>query len=148
MSIKAQMNDDLKQAMKDKAVAKRDAIRNVLAAIRQVEVDTQKELDDEAILKVLASEAKRRRESIEAFEQGGRAEDAESERAELTMIEAYLPQQLSRAELEPIVAAAIASTGATTPQDMGKVMSAVMAQVKGQADGKLINQIVRDLLSQ
>lgn len=146
MSIKDQINADLKQAMKDKDNAKRDALRGLTAAIRQVEVDKQKDLSDDEILAILQKEAKSRNETIDAFTEGGRPEDAEQERLELQIIEDYLPAQLSREELEAIVADAIAKTGASSPQDMGKVMGTVMSQVKGRADGKVINEIVREKL--
>jgi uncharacterized protein len=146
-SLKVKLNDDLKEAMKAKEVARRDTLRGLLAAVRQVEVDTQKEVDDEGLLKILGAEAKRRRESIDAFTQGGRTEDANNERNELTLIESYLPQQLSRAELEAIVDAVIAETGVTSAKDMGKIMGPLMARVKGQADGKLVNEVVRSKLS-
>jgi hypothetical protein len=146
MSIKDQISDGVKQAMRDKQNDRRDALRGLLAAIRQVEVDQQKSLSDDEVIKVLMSEVKRRRESIEAFEQGGRAADAEKERAELSIIETYLPRQLSRAEIEAIVREAIAEVQAGSAQDIGKVMSLVMPKLRGQADGKLVNEVVRDLL--
>lgn len=147
MSIKDQINNDLKQAMKAKDAPRRDALRGLMAAFRQVEVDSQKSLSDDDIVDILMKEAKSRRETIEAFEAGGRPDDAAQERNELSIIESYLPRQLSRAEIETIVEEAVAKTGASTPQDMGKVMGVVMPQVKGKADGKLVNQIVREKLS-
>jgi uncharacterized protein len=146
-SIKTKLNEDLKTAMKASETAKRDTLRNLLAAVRQVEVDSQKELDDETLLKILGAEAKRRREAVDSFTQGGRTEDAERERNELALIESYLPQQLSRQELEAMVDAVIAETGVTSAKDMGKIMGPLMARVKGQADGKLVNEVVRSKLS-
>ena len=146
MTTKEQINQDLKQAMKAKDDAKRDTLRGVMAALRQVEVDEQKTLSEDDITSILMSEAKKRREAIEAFEAGGRADEAERERQELSLIESYLPAQLSRDELTAIIQATIADVGASSPQDMGKVMGAVMPKVRGQADGRLVNQLVRELL--
>ncbi|GIK66678.1 MAG: aspartyl-tRNA amidotransferase subunit B [Chloroflexota bacterium] len=146
MSLKTQINDDLKKAMMEKDAARRDAIRIIQAAIKQVEVDSRKELDDAAVLDVLQTEAKKRREAITNFEQAGRTESAESERFELTLIETYLPKQLTREEIEAEVKAAIAQTGVTSSKEMGKLMGVLMPKVKGRADGKLVNEIVRTLL--
>lgn len=146
MSLKTQINDDLKKAMMEKDAARRDAIRIIQAAIKQVEVDSRKELDDVAVQDVLQVEAKKRREAITNFEQAGRTESAESERFELTLIETYLPKQLTREEIEAEVKAAIAQTGVTSSKEMGKLMGVLMPKVKGRADGKLVNEIVRALL--
>ena len=147
MSIKDEIMQAVKQAMRDKDAPRRDALRSLQAAIRQVEVDKQKDLSDDEILKILGTEAKKRKESIEAFESGGRTADADAERFELSLIEAYLPAQMSSADITTIVKAAIEQTGAESVQDMGPVMGVVMPQVRGKADGKLVNQIVRDLLN-
>lgn len=147
MSLKEQLKTDLKEAMKAKDAARRDLIRNLQAAIKQKEVDERSDLDEDAVVKVLMSEAKRRRETIEAFESAGRGEDADAERVELEMIEAYLPKQLSRDELQAIISEVIAEVGATSAKDMGKIMPALMPKIKGQADGKTVNDIVKELLS-
>lgn len=146
MSLKTQINDDLKRAMMEKDAVRRDAIRILQAAIKQVEVDSRKDLDDAAVLDVLQAEAKKRREAITNFEQAGRIESAASERFELTLIETYLPKQLTREEIEAEVKAAIAQTGVTSSKEMGKLMGVLMPKVKGRADGKLVNEIVRALL--
>ncbi|KAB2852400.1 MAG: GatB/YqeY domain-containing protein [Anaerolineae bacterium] len=146
MSLKTQINDDLKKAMMEKDAARRDAIRVIQAAIKQVEVDSRKELDDVAVQDVLQAEAKKRREAITNFEQAGRTESADSERFELTLIETYLPKQLTREEIEAEVKTAIAQTGVTSSKEMGKLMGVLMPKVKGRADGKLVNEIVRALL--
>lgn len=146
MSLKTQINDDLKKAMMEKDAVRRDAIRIIQAAIKQVEVDSRKDLDDTAVLDVLQAEAKKRREAITNFEQAGRTESADSERFELTLIETYLPKQLTREEIEAEVKAAIAQTGVTSSKEMGKLMGVLMPKVKGRADGKLVNEIVRALL--
>ncbi|PJF44423.1 MAG: glutamyl-tRNA amidotransferase [Phototrophicales bacterium] len=147
MSIKEQLTADLKAAMKNKDTARRDLIRSLQAAIKQKEVDERIELDDDAVIKILMAEAKRRRETIEAFEQAGRGEDAATEHQELAMIEAYLPKQLSQEELKALAAAVIAEVGATSAKDIGKVMPVLMPKVKGRADGRAVNEVVRELLS-
>ncbi len=147
MSIKDQINADLKEAIKSQNNARRDALRGLMAAIRQVEVDKQKDVSDDDVVAILQKEAKNRNETIDAFTQGGRPEDAEQERLELTIIEQYLPEQLGREELEALVEEAIARTGASSVQDTGKVIGLVMQQAKGRADGKVISQIVREKLS-
>lgn len=146
-SLKVKLSDDLKTAMKDKDVPRRDILRALQAAIKQVEVDERKELDDAGVLKVLSAEAKRRREAMEAFHSGGRTEDAEKEHQELGMIEAYLPKQLSRDEVKAIAQAAIAETGVTSLKELGKVMPVIMGKVQGHADGRTVNEVVRELLS-
>lgn len=146
MSLKTQINEDLKRAMIEKDAVRRDAIRVLQAAIKQVEVDSRKELDDAAIQDVLQAEAKKRREAITNFEQAGRTDSAESERFELGLIETYLPKQLTHEEIEAEVKAAIAQTGVTSSKEMGKLMGVLMPKVKGRADGKVVNEIVRALL--
>jgi hypothetical protein len=148
MTIKDRLNEDLKTAMKDKNAAKRDALRTLLAAIKQVEIDKQTTLADEGIITVLMGEAKKRREAIENFEQGGRTEDADKERFELQIVEAYLPQQMSEAEIRAEVEAVIKSVGATSAKDKAAVMKELMPKVKGKADGKLVNEVVTQLLNQ
>ncbi len=145
-TLKGRLNDDLKDAMRSRDMTRRDTLRLLLAAIKQVEVDTRKDLSDSDVEQVLTREAKRRRESIEGFEKGGRADLVAKEQGELRLIESYLPQQMSRAEIESLARQAIAETGATAPTQMGAVMQKLMPQVKGKADGKLVNQIVRELL--
>ena len=147
MSIKDQINADLKEAIKSQNNAKRDALRGLMAAIRQVEVDKQKDVSDDDVVAILQKEAKNRNETIDAFTQGGRPDDAQQERLELAIIEQYLPEQLSHEELEAMVENAIAQSGASSVQDTGKVMGLVMQQAKGRADGKVISQIVREKLS-
>ncbi|TMC49635.1 MAG: GatB/YqeY domain-containing protein, partial [Chloroflexi bacterium] len=128
--------------------ARRDTLRHLLAAVKQVEVDTRKELSDADVEQVLTREAKRRRESIESFQKGGRADLVSKEQGELQLIESYLPQQMSRPEIEALARQAIAETGAQSPAQVGAVMQRLMPQVKGKADGKLVNQVVRELLAQ
>ena len=153
MPIKEQLNEELKMAMRAGDSQKRNALRLLLAAIKQAEVDNVDPakrdggMSDDEVTAVLTREAKRRREAIEGFEKGGAHDRAAAERVELTLIESYLPQQMGRAEIEPLARAAIAEAGATTPAQQGAVMQRLMPQVKGRADGKLVSQVVRDLLS-
>jgi uncharacterized protein YqeY len=146
MELKTRINEDLKAAIKSKDATRRDAIRNLQAAIKQREVDSRKTLEDAEIVEILMTEAKKRRESIEHFEQAGRTDSAESERFELRLIEGYLPQQMSRDEIRAEAQTAIAEVGAVSPKDMGRVMGMLMPRVKGRADGRLVNEIVRELL--
>ena len=132
--------------MKAQDVARRDTLRFALAAIHNDEVARRRELTDDEVLQVLGKQAKMRRESIEAFEKGGRAELVAKERAELAILEAYLPQQLGRDEIAALARAAIAETGASSPADQGKVMQKLMPQVKGKAEGKLVAEVVGSLL--
>ncbi|HSH04898.1 MAG TPA: GatB/YqeY domain-containing protein [Anaerolineae bacterium] len=147
MGLKEQLKADLKVAMIAKDGERRDVLRLLMAAIKQIEVDEQKELDDAGVLAMLQKQAKQRRESISEYEKGGREELAAQEKVELAIIEAYLPQMMSREEIEAVAAQAIADVGATGPQDMGKIMGKLMPQVKGKADGRLVNEVVRGLLS-
>jgi len=136
----------LKDALKAKDKPRRDALRLLQSAIKQVEIDRRARLNDEDILDILRLEAKRRREAITELTAAGRAESAEQERLELALTEQFLPRQLSADELRPIIAAAIRETGASTVKDMGAVMRAVLPQVRNQADGKLVSTLVRKML--
>lgn len=143
MSIREQLKNDLKTAMRSKDAQRRDIIRSLQAAIKQKEIDSQKDLSDDDVLKVLMAEAKKRNESIEAYQAADRADMVATETAELEVIQSYLPRQLSREELTTIVRDVIAETGVSSAKEMGKVMPVVMKRVQGQADGKTINEIVR-----
>lgn len=141
------MKDALKEAMKNKDSERRDVIRLLTSAFKQIEIDTRKELTPEEATAVLQKEAKKRRDSIEEMVGAGREELAEKERYELAIIEEFLPQQLDYDEIKVIAEDVIESVGAEGPKDMGKVMGPLMGKVKGRADGKLVNQVVRDLLN-
>lgn len=145
--LRQALGDALKVAMKAKDRNRRDTIRLLQSAIKQVEIDTRAQLDDDAIRDILRREAKKRRESIDELERAGRADDAATERFELAVTEAFLPPQLTTEELSPIVAAAIAEAGATSMKEMGTVMRTVMPRVRGRADGRAVNKIARELLS-
>jgi len=146
MSIKDRIQDDLKAAMKSGDTRRREILRLLMAAFKQVEVDRRVTLSDEDVTGLLITEAKKRRESIDEMTRAGRTELVAQEQYELEVIEGYLPRQLSRDEIERIVGEAIAETGAAGPKDMGRVMGAVMPRLRGQADGKLVNEVVRQKL--
>jgi uncharacterized protein YqeY len=118
-----------------------------LAAIKQVEIDTRKDVSPEDAVGILQKEAKKRRESIEEMDKAGRGDLSQQEKYELSLIESFLPQQLSRDEIAAIVRETIAQTGVTSQKEMGKLMGALMPKVKGLADGKLVNEVVREALS-
>ena len=146
MAIKEQLRTDMADAMRTGDKEKRDTLRLLLAAIKQVEVDGQTTLDDADVQIILTKQAKQRRESIAEYEAAGRQEQADHEEAELDIIESYLPQMMSRQEVEEIAAQTIADLGADSPKDMGRVMGRLMPQVKGRANGSLVSEVVRDLL--
>lgn len=144
---KARLQAALKEAMANKDAARRDTLRLLMSALKQVEVDERKELSADDVYAILQKEAKKRRESIDEMEKAGRAALAANEQRELSIIEEFLPKQLSREEVTALARDAIAQSGATSPKEMGKVMGVLMPKVKGLADGKLVNDVVRDLLS-
>lgn len=147
MSIKEQLKQDTIAAMRSGDTEKRNTLRMLSAAIKQVEIDEQVELDDEAILKILTKQAKQRRESIADYEKAGRAEMANEEQQELTVIESYLPQMMGVDEVKVIAAEVIAELGVTDMKGMGQIMGKLMPRLKGQADGRVVNQAVRELLA-
>lgn len=149
MSLKEQLNEDMKQAMKDKEAGKLrlSVIRMVRATIKNVEIDRKKELSEEEVLDVLAKEVKMRRDAMEEFKNANRLDLSEQLEQEIAILMPYLPQQLSEAEVRGLVTEAVAESQAAGPKDMGKVMAVLMPKVKGRADGKLVNTIVREILS-
>jgi hypothetical protein len=136
----------MRSSVKAQDALKRDTLRFALAAIHNEEVAKRRDLSDDELLQVLGKQAKMRRESIEAFAKGGRDELVAKERAELAVLEGYLPQQLGRDEIEALAKAAIAETGAVSPAEQGKVMQKLMPQVRGKAEGKLVAEVVGSLL--
>jgi uncharacterized protein len=144
---KIKLKASLKEAMISKDIKRRDVIRTLLSAIKQVEIDTRKELTADDSFSILQKEAKKRRESIDEMEKAGRTDLADNESYELGLIEEFLPKQLSRDEVAVLVREAIDQTGVTSAKEMGKLMGALMPKVKGLADGKLVNEVVRELLS-
>ena len=149
MSLKEQLTNDMKVAMKAKAEGKQRlaVIRMVRSAIRQLEIDGKKELGDEEVMSVITKEVKMRRDSIEEFKKGNRADLVAQTENEISVLMAYLPRQLSKEEVSSLVEEAVAATGASSPKDMGKVMGVLMPKVKGRADGKLVNMLVRESLN-
>ena len=146
MGLKEKIQQDIKQAMKEKDQVRLSTLRLLMAEIKNREIDAGEELDEPEILSIVQKAAKQRKESIEQYKKGGREELAAKEEQELGILESYLPQQLSREELESIVREAIEKCGATSPKEMGKVMKEVMPKVKGRADGKEVNGLVRTML--
>ena len=146
MSLKEQLTADMKEAMKNKEKDRLAVIRMVRGAIRQQEIDGQKELGEEDVIAVISKEVKMRRDSIEEFQKGGREDLVEKTQAEIDVLMPYLPAQLSEEEVKELVKTAVEQTGAATPKDMGKVMGVLMPKVKGRADGKMVNTIVKSFL--
>ena len=134
MSLKDQVTADMKSAMKAGEKDRLKVVRLILAAIKQIEVDQRIELDDAAVLTVLEKMVKQRRDSIEQFQKGNRQDLADIEIAEIAVLDTYLPEQLSAAEVDQIVDDAIAATGAESIRDMGKVMGQIKAKAAGRAD--------------
>jgi uncharacterized protein YqeY len=155
LGLKEQLQEDMRKAAKERDSLALSALRMAVAAVRNREIDavTRKEmpsggvLPDEAILKVIVTMVKQRREAIELYVKGNRPELAAKEEAEIAVLERYLPKALSVAEIEAIVRDVIAETGARGPSDMGRVMKVLMPKVAGRADGKAVNEAVRRLLA-
>ncbi len=147
MGLEQKLVDDMKSAMKsgDKMVL--GTIRMLRAQLKNASIAKGKDLSDEDVIDILSREAKKRKESLELYKKGGRADLVEKEEKELAIITSYLPEQLSQDEIEKIVDEIIAETGAESLRDMGKVMGAVMQKVKGRADGKIVQEIVKKKLS-
>ncbi len=146
MSITEQVQSDVTAAAKARDQQQLSALRLVLDALKKEAKNARSDLDEQAEIAVLQRERKRRAEAAEAFRNGGRDEQASKEEAEAAMIDRYLPAQLSDAELGSLVSEALAETGASSPKEMGKVMSALMPKVAGRADGKRVSELVRSKL--
>lgn len=149
MSLNEQLISDMKQAMREKEAGRLrlSVIRMVRAAVKNKEIELQKELSDTEIQNIIAREVKMRREALADFQRAGRADLIEQTEQEIAILTAYLPQQLSEAEVRQLVQQVIAQTGAQTEKDLGRVMAALMPAVKGRADGKMVNALVRQMLS-
>ena len=147
MSLKERITDDMKAAMRARDAERLSTIRMLLAACKQREVDERIELDDAAVVGLVDKLIKQRKDSVAAFEQGGRADLAAKESAEIKVLEAYLPQRLSADEVAAAVAAIVAALGASGPGDMGKVMGAAKAQLAGKADMASVSAAVKQALS-
>jgi uncharacterized protein len=146
MHPKEQMNEDLKIAMKSGDTFRKDTLRLLLSVIKQSEVDTRTTLTEEQVFGLLQTEAKKRRDSIQEMRGANRNDLADKEQAELTLLESYLPEQMSREQLEVEARKAIQESGATSAKEMGNVMKVLMPRVKGRADGKMVNEVVKALL--
>ncbi|EKT4442581.1 TPA: GatB/YqeY domain-containing protein [Stenotrophomonas maltophilia] len=147
MSMKQQLTEDMKAAMKAGEKHKLGVIRLINAAIKQREVDERIELDDTAVIAVLDKMVKQRKDSVSQFEAANREDLAEIERAEIVVIEAYLPAKMGEAEIVAAIQAAIAETGASSPADMGKLMGALKPKLAGQADMGLVSKLVKQQLA-
>lgn len=148
MSLKQQIISDLTASMKAQTAARTSTLRMVKAAMMNREIEKGGELADEEMLKLLRSMVKQRRDSVEQYEKGGRQDLADKERAEIAVIESYLPKAASREEIQEAIIAAIGETGATSMKDMGKVMKAAQARLADKnADGRAISEIVKEKLA-
>ncbi len=146
MTLKQQLNDDLRDALRSRDETRKTTIRLALASVHNTEIAAGRELDDAGVTTVLAKEAKQRRESIEEFGKGKRQDLVDKEQAELDILLAYLPQQLSRDDIIAAARKVIEQSGAMGPKDKGKVMPVLAAELRGRADGREINEVVTELL--
>jgi uncharacterized protein YqeY len=148
MSLLQKFDDDLKTALKTSDSLKVSVLRMAKAALKNRQIDKREELSEEDIISVILTLTKQRKESIEQFSKGGREDLAEKERQELSILQSYLPKQLTIEELDKIIIETIKESSAEGIKDMGKVMRLLMPRVKGAIDGKIVNQRVKDLLEQ
>jgi uncharacterized protein YqeY len=146
MTLKSQLNESVKDAMKSGDEVRKRTLRMALAAIKQVEVDKRIELDDAAVMNLIQKEVKNRREAIEDAKKANRADLVADNEAEIDVLQVFLPKAMPAEELHAIVQAAIAETGAAGPADMGKVMKTVMPKVAGRAPNDMVSATVRELL--
>ncbi|HYE09507.1 MAG TPA: GatB/YqeY domain-containing protein [Patescibacteria group bacterium] len=146
MSLKEVLQEDLKSAMREKDVIRKNVVTMMRAAILQIEKDKKIELDDEGVIEVIAKGVKQRKDSIPEFEKGNRPDLVEGIEKEIGILMGYLPQQLTEDEINQIVTDTIFEVGAQGIQDLGKVMNALKSRIKGRADGKLVNSVVREHL--
>lgn len=144
--LKERLQNDLKEAMKNKDNTKRDAIRFLMSALKQIEVDERKELSDADIIKIIQKSLKQREDSMMAFKEAQREDLYEKELAEATLLKAYLPEQLSDDALKTIILKHINAVGATSLKELGKIMPLVLAECAGVADGKRINMLAKEIL--
>lgn len=145
--LKEKLMSDLKEAMKEKQILRKNVVQMIRAAILQVEKDKQIELDDNQMLEIIAKESKKRKDSLSDYEKSGRQELIDQVNQEIEIISEYLPKQLSKEEIVEIVKQVIADTGALSIKDMGKVMKSAKERIGPAADGKAINEAVRELLN-
>jgi uncharacterized protein YqeY len=147
MSLIARIQEELKDAMRERDNARRDALRLILSSLQSAEKELQRPLNDQEELQVLQRERKRRVEAEEAFRAAGREEQADAEDFELEVLEEFMPEPLTEEQLEEIIDDAIAENGATSLRDLGRVMADVMPQVAGRADGSAVSQLVKEKLA-
>ncbi len=147
MGLKDQLNNDLKEAMRGGDVRRRETIRMALAALHNAEIQAGHELDEPGVQEVLGRQVKQRRESAEEFRKGGRPDLVEKAEGEAAILQAYLPEQMSREEVQAEARKVIQETGAKGPGDKGKVMGTIMGRLRGRAEGRVINEVVTELLS-
>src|ERR1700674_4715233 len=147
MALRERLNEEMKAAMKAREQEKLGALRLLLAAVKQREVDERITLDDAGVVAVVEKMIKQRRDSISQYEKGARQDLADKEKFEISVLERYLPQQLSQAEIESIVAEAVAATGAKSAADMGKVMGVVKPKLAGRADMGKVSALVKAKLA-
>lgn len=145
--LKEQLMEDFKNAMKEKDEIRKNTVMMIRSAILQIEKDTQKEVSEDEIIEIIAKEMKKRKETLADIEASGREDLIANVKREMEVIQVYLPAELTREELEQIVAEAITEVGATTMRDMGKVMQAVKPKTAGRADNKVVNEIVKAKLA-
>ena len=144
--LRETLDSDLKEAMRNKEALKRTVLRTMLSEIRNAEINSQTTLDDEGIISVLTKQVQQRKDSVEAYEAANRQDLVAKESDEINIISVYLPEQLPQEEIEQIIDSAISQSGASSLDDMGKIMGLVMPQVRGRADGKIVNTIVTSKL--
>lgn len=147
MSLKEKLMEDLKTSMKNKETLRKNTITMVRAAIKQIEVDQRKDVQDEEILEIISKQAKERRLAIEDFKRGSREDLVSQTEAEIEILLQYLPQQLTEDEVEQIVVETIKEINATSMKDIGLIMKAVMPKVKGKTDGNIVNKVVKKIFS-
>ena len=147
MDLKAQITEDMKTAMRARDTQRLGAVRLVLAAIKQKEVDDRKDLTDQDVIAVVEKMIKQRRESITQYEKAARTDLADVEKFEITVLQAYMPQSLSESEVEAAVAAALTESGAQGVRDMGKVMGVLKGRIAGRADMSVVSAMVKARLS-
>ena len=146
MGLREKIDTDTKEALKSGAKDKLSTLRMLNAALKNKQIDKRRSLTEEEVFETVRSLIKQRKDSIEQFAKGGRQDLVDKETAEVAVLEVYLPQQLSREELEVMVRDAVAQTGAQGARDMGKVMKALIPMVGGRADGKLLSELVKNVL--
>ena len=147
MALREQLNEDMKAAMKARDAEKLGAVRLLLAAVKQREVDERVTLDDAGVIAVIEKMIKQRKDSISQYEKAARQDLADKEKFEIGVLEAYMPQQLSAAEVDAIIAEAVAASGAKSPADMGKVMALVKPKLAGRADMGRVSGLVKGKLT-